>query len=790
MATALPLRCINEDATDESDDQTSLIDRDDAEGHSAGRAPPLEIVDALDDSHQVNRRRAPIPSFVHDWFIEVPRRALLCGFIVIVVLTFIASLCLVMGAIFSKSTDATRTEDVKSTGITSETTSATTIALSSSPTPENMTTITTVATTQKEGEDEPNPPPLPNSMKLFYPPRNVNEIQSMQRILNQYSDPILTREEFINQHSSNADSTNLPDFTHTSKNHFVSQRTALLFAPGSYPNLDFEVGYYTSVLGLGLRPTDVQFINCTKGPHVPALDKFTDRPPNGSGLNTFWRSIENIATNASEGLQYAVSQAAPLRRVHVQTDLNLFDADSWVSGGVAANVVVDGNVNSGGQQQWLFRNAELGGESIGGAWSLVFVGCTGNVPEESSGLESGPSITVEKNPNVRVEKPYLVLKEMQQNSGGDIDDEEKQLSDGGVQYEFELRLPAPTFGSDTSGPRFDGAKDVARGFHKVKLADATIDTHRILQKALDDGKDLVLSPGTYRLGASLIARHPNQVILGLGYATLIAPEDGSPCINVLPHVPGVRIAGVMLEASVLSTEREDSCLLQWGDAGIFDPGDETNPGALSDIFARVGGETFDRQVSTDVMVVIHSGHVYGDNLWLWRADHVKLRPNEPSNFPEISPLYRQVIKGECNVKNGLVVNGSNVTMVGLAVEHTTEDQLVWNGSDGSVMFYQCEFPYDVDQTFAENKYVGYRVDPKVERHYAGGLGIYSNFRDYNIQLATAIVHPESDGIQMRNMFTVKLDNQGMIASIVNGRGPGPSPDSERGHPFRCINSDC
>lgn len=663
MATALPLRCINEDATDESDDQTSLIDRDDAEGHSAGRAPPLEIVDALDDSHQVNRRRAPIPSFVHDWFIEVPRRALLCGFIVIVVLTFIASLCLVMGAIFSKSTDATRTEDIKSTGITSETTSATTIALSSSPTPENMTTITTVATTQKEGEDEPNPPPLPNSMKLFYPPRNVNEIQSMQRILNQYSDPILTREEFINQHSSNADSTNLPDFAYTSKNHFVSQRTALLFAPGSYPNLDFEVGYYTSVLGLGLRPTDVQFINCTKGPHVPALDKFTDRPPNGSGLNTFWRSIENIATNASEGLQYAVSQAAPLRRVHVQTDLNLFDTDSWVSGGVAANVVVDGNVNSGGQQQWLFRNAELGGESIGGAWSLVFVGCTGNVPEESSGLESGPSITVEKNPNVRVEKPYLVLKEVQQNSGGDIDDEEKQLSGGGVKYEFELRLPAPTFGSDTSGPRFDGAKDVARGFHKVKLADATIDTHRILQKALDDGKDLVLSPGTYRLGASLVARHPNQVILGLGYATLIAPEDGSPCINVLPHVPGVRIAGVMLEASVLSTERKDSCLLQWGDAGIFDPGDETNPGALSDIFARVGGETFDRQVSTDVMVIIHSGHVYGDNLWLWRADHVKLRPNEPSNFPEISPLYRQVIKGECNVKNGLVVNGSNVTMV-------------------------------------------------------------------------------------------------------------------------------
>ena len=141
------------------------------------------------------------------------------------------------------------------------------------------------------------------------------------------------------------------------------------------------------------------------------------------------------------------------------------------------------------------------------------------------------------------------------------------------------------------------------------------------------------------------------------------------CIYVPPNLPGVRIAGVMLEATVLSSKDDKNnhsrkaTLLLWGDPTIADPGDETNPGVLTDVFARVGGASLDRHVSTDIMVQLNSGNIYGDNLWLWRADHVQLRPMEEANFPQISPLYRQTVKGECDVKNGLVVNGANVTMV-------------------------------------------------------------------------------------------------------------------------------
>ena len=71
-----------------------------------------------------------------------------------------------------------------------------------------------------------------------------------------------------------------------------------------------------------------------------------------------------------------------------------------------------------------------------------------------------------------------------------------------------------------------------------------------------------------------------------------------------------------------------------------------------------------------------------------------------------------------------------------------------------------------------------------------GVGIYSNFRDHDVNVSTAVTIPEVSGVRMTNIFTVKLDNIGKICSIVNGRGPGPTPDTGRGVPLRCVKSEC
>ena len=77
-----------------------------------------------------------------------------------------------------------------------------------------------------------------------------------------------------------------------------------------------------------------------------------------------------------------------------------------------------------------------------------------------------------------------------------------------------------------------------------------------------------------------------------------------------------------------------------------------------------------------------------DQIWLWRADH------GAGAAWATNPT-----------KNGLVVNGENVTIYGLFNEHHEEYQTLWNGNGGRVYFYQSELPYDVpDQRLLDERH--------------------------------------------------------------------------------------
>lgn len=617
-----------------------------------------------------------------------------------------------------------------------------------------------MASPMKVISKEPNPPIWPGNVFLFRPEDNPKDI--LQKIK-------VTEDEMYEYRD--IDRNNEMRWGYNSNRHFTKERYALLFAPGEYVGLDFEVGYYVHLAGLGVRADDVVFTS-KRGPFVEALNKqkiVGGRP--GSSLDTFWRMAENFKTNAQDGFLWAVSQAAPLRRVHVATNLILHDAGAYASGGVLANSLVEGSVQFGSQQQYLSRNINFqkGKNSILlGAWSNVFVGCE-NAPNPSDGFHGGPSVTIDASPNMVIEKPFIALKE---------EDTTK----------FELHIPKPRLkknkddvDSTTIGPDLNGENNERRDFANVKVAISNDAAN--VQTALDEGKDLLLSPGIYFLKKSLMVRTSNQVILGIGLATLVSPEDGSPCIKVAPHLEGVHIAGIMLEASeIVAKAQNDSevkCLLEWGQEDtINDPGNSLNPGTLHDIFVRVGGLTSNRKVSTDIMVRLHSGNIYGDNLWLWRADHLQLKEGEEANFPQISKHYYQTVEGDCQCKIGLEVTSDDVIIHGLSVEHTTEHQLVWKGNRGNVQFYQSEFPYDANRQFAAQGFRGYYVHDKVGSHTAGGVGIYSNFRDHYVPVHTAIEHrPNNKKIVFADVFTKLLDNNGQINSVINGLGD-PAKDQK------------
>ena len=197
-------------------------------------------------------------------------------------------------------------------------------------------------------------------------------------------------------------------------NQFGSQRYALLFKPGTYGSsaapLNFQVGYYTTVAGLGLSPSDVVINGSIDVYNQCALGSCV-------ALNNFWRSLSNLTINVTNpngcytGEFWAVSQAAPMRRVHVignGQNITLMDyctPPSYASGGFIADSHFEGAVINGSQQQWLVRNSNLDGWS-NGVWNQVFSGVVG-APAQCFPC-GNPYTTLATSPVTR-EAPYLYM---------------------------------------------------------------------------------------------------------------------------------------------------------------------------------------------------------------------------------------------------------------------------------------------------------------------------------------------------------------------------------------------
>ncbi len=499
------------------------------------------------------------------------------------------------------------------------------------------------------------------------------------------------------------------------RSEFGPGRYAILFKPGSY-KLDAQIGFYTQLCGLGKSPDDVSITGSVRS---------TAAWRRGNATVNFWRAIENLSvtpTSKDNVNVWAVSQGTALRRFHVKGNLNLWDG-GWSSGGFMADCKIDGTVNPGSQQQWLSRNNDWG-RWVGGVWNMVFVGCSnppaGNWPDP-------PYTKIEKTP-VIAEKPYPFI------------------DDTGHYFVMVPALRTDASGITWAAGQGDGTPIPIEQFYIAHPTDTAVS----INAALVSGKNLLLTPGIYHLESSINVARPDTIVLGLGYPTL-RPTAGTPAITVA-DIDGVKIAGLLLEAG----QTNSRTLLQIGDAHTS-ISHQSDPTILYDIFARVGGAT---PGTTDAMVTINSNDVIGDNFWLWRADH-----------------GRGAGWTENKNANGLLVSGDNVTLYGLAVEHTQKYQTLWLGNGGRVYFYQSEMPYDPPTAAAWSHdgvtgYASYKVADTVTTHQAWGLGVYCVFTRAPIVATTAIETPIVPGVQMHHMVTLRLDGQNGsgIAHVINDKG--------------------
>ncbi|MFB6531579.1 RICIN domain-containing protein [Streptomyces sp. NPDC056399] len=509
-------------------------------------------------------------------------------------------------------------------------------------------------------------------------------------------------------------------FRRQETNQFGPERYAVLFKPGTYSN-DVNVGFYTQVLGLGPSPDSVTINGAV---HVEA-DWF---PPQNATQN-FWRGAENLSVTPTGGTdRWAVSQASAYRRMHVRGNLELSDG-GWSSGGFMADTKIDGQVRSGTQQQWLTRNSQLGSWT-GSNWNMVFVGSQG-VPGTS--FPNPPHTTVDRSPVVR-EKPFLTVD---------------------ATGAYKVVVPAPRTDSTGTTWAAGGAPAATQlpidRFHVVKPGA----TAAQINAALAAGKDLLVTPGVYHLDQTLRVTRPGTVVLGLGLATFV-PDNGITAMTVA-DVDGVKIAGVLFDAGTVNSPT----LLELGPAGSS-ASHAADPTSLHDVYFRVGGAAVGKATTS---LVVNSDHVIGDHLWVWRADHgtgVGWNTN--------------------TADTGLVVNGDDVTMYGLFVEHYQKHQTVWNGNRGRTYFYQNEMPYDPPNQAAwmngsTQGYAAYKVAESVTSHQAYGLGSYCYFNvNPGVTAEHAIEAPDRPDVRFRSMVTVSLGGTGTIRHVVNDRG-GPSNSS-------------
>ncbi len=544
-------------------------------------------------------------------------------------------------------------------------------------------------------------------------------------------------------------------FARQKDNEMGSERYAYLFQPGTYGTdaqpLQIKVGYYTEIAGLGASPGDV-----TINGKVEVYNRCLEGggTSNCIALNNFWRTVSNLTIDVNATGQdgcrstanfWAVSQAVSLRRVDVTGGtLSLMDyctaGPQFASGGFIADSRA-GDIVNGSQQQWLTRNSTIGSWS-NSVWNQVFSGTVG-APSEAT-FPTPAYTTVDRTPVSR-EKPYL-------------------FTDATGAY--QVRVPSAQ--RNTRGISWGAGATAGR---TVPLSDFFVATPsssvQEINNQLGRGKNLLLTPGVYDVGRSIDVKRADTVVLGLGQATLTAVGGAIPV--TVADVPGVVIAGITVDAGTV----ESPVLMQVGKKNGNEGAKKdaaANPTTLSDVYFRIGGPHVGRAVTS---LEVNSDDVLIDHTWVWRADHG-------------IEGFTAGVNGDTDrwrtntARNGVVVNGDDVTATGLFVEHYQQHNTVWNGEGGTVVLYQSELAYD-PPTQADwmngsvEGWASYKVADDVQTHRLFGGGAYVfNQNNPSIHTENGFEVPVAPGVDLHHLLTVNLD-AGTIDHVVNGVGAAVGP---------------
>lgn len=465
------------------------------------------------------------------------------------------------------------------------------------------------------------------------------------------------------------------------------KRLAVFLESGDYGSTDLHLGYFTSVAGLGVRPSDV------KVGHVRIDTVGSDR---GDTTTIFWRSVENMETRMTT----SCSQGIAFRRILSSSFIHDNTTDAAGNGGGSGGFIADCLVKDGhgdnfaaGGQQYFVRNTQANHlECL--TQNTLFLGCKGQY-----GAQAPEVAYIDKTPAI-AEKPYIT-----KNATGTW-----SLVKPKVQYNVQ----GPSF-DENGDPTGNHAEYI--DFSQVFIAREGT-TAKEINRQIAAGKHIILSPYVYHLEDSILLNRSGTVFLGLGLATLECAAN-RPCL-VVGAVDDVRVAGVTV---VGAEQSKNEAWVQIGDPSNLYKGNASKPSIMSDNHIIVG---YYRNNSVRATVQVNNGQVIIDHSWSWRSD--------------IDGAH-----GES--RNGFEVHGENVTAYGLFSEHHWQYSLAWYGNFGKSYFFQCETPWDAGKGALQNWSAPegpnntwrhwpspnwytiqprcYYVDDKVENFFGVSVGAYS-----------------------------------------------------------------
>ena len=366
---------------------------------------------------------------------------------------------------------------------------------------------------------------------------------------------------------------------------FSNTRVLIFLMPGRYKNLHIQVGYYTSVSGLGERAEDTIVQGTIESPND------TD-PCIGALFNNF-RNISNLTIEVDTTTLYSddltdpgaviladqtprqqhtnyfrVSKGSPIRNIRVRAarrghQANFavsqfnggckgdFGSGGYSSGGFMSNVVIhDGECRLGTQQQFFSRNCEYNVRSSvsggGGVWNIYLLGLIGSTGETVGSrqivvteVNKCPPHWTDTDHDVEIHPPLITVKHATPGLMASIPQ---------INYNINtdtFYIVKPDIFNNPVG--FMSNKE-----HRDKILSNVfiVNSYTSIQtinKKLDEGVHLIFSPLIYHFDEPVRITQSETVVMTLGYATII-PTAGLPAIVIGSDTEGVRLSGFILQA--------------------------------------------------------------------------------------------------------------------------------------------------------------------------------------------------------------------------------------------------